>query len=115
MVGGDCTPPRSVGTHLCASLQVWSVALVAPLALLAYLRLKTNLLGGGPPGSAVLTALDQVAGGGGSSTPSGKAAAGGKTGSESHTAGGGKDTTAAAAAPAPSKAGVCLMRGIRNG
>lgn len=46
---------------LAVSLVVWVLALVGPLALLVYLRLKTSLLGATPPassGSAVLSALE---------------------------------------------------------
>ena len=52
---------------LAVSLVVWVLALVGPLALLVYLRLKTSLLGATPPassGSAVLSALEGASKGG---------------------------------------------------
>jgi len=59
---------------LAVSVVVWVVALAAPLSLLVFLRLRTNLLGATPAGqtgSAVLSALEGATGG----TP-GKAAPG---------------------------------------
>ena len=61
-------------TGLAVSVVVWVVALAAPLSLLVFLRLRTNLLGATPAGqtgSAVLSALEGATGG----TP-GKAAPG---------------------------------------
>jgi len=57
---------------LAVSLVVWVLALVGPLSLLVYLRLKTSLLGATPPtaaGSKVLSALVEGAGKGASSGP----------------------------------------------
>lgn len=43
---------------LAVSIAVWLVALGVPLAVLAYLRVKTNLLGRAPVPSSVLAALE---------------------------------------------------------
>jgi hypothetical protein len=60
---------------LAVSLVVWVLALIGPLSLLVYLRLKTGLLGSSPPaGSAALTALEASLVGPGAAVAKGKPA-----------------------------------------